>query len=118
MKSGTEPALRGLTAATVPDRPDPVEPPALRPLGLVAIGDPCGTLPGTPPAQSAPSSASSPPGIGSPAATRVRRPGDIDRARVFARIQPELNLDIIAELQLTRWPGTFGPDRTGADGGT
>ena len=108
-------------AATVATRPDPADPPALRMLGLVGIGDPLrdtarGTaaafeaagvrlilITGDHPATAAAIGAQL--GILAPG-DRVARGDagpltaqDIDQARVYARIQPEQKLDIIAELQ-------------------
>ena len=110
-----------VSAATVATRPDPADPPALRLLGLVGIGDPLrdtarGTaaafeaagvrlilITGDHPATAAAIGAQL--GILAPG-DRVARGDagpltaqDIDQARVYARIQPEQKLDIIAELQ-------------------
>ncbi|GAA3336550.1 HAD-IC family P-type ATPase [Amorphoplanes nipponensis] len=110
-----------ISAATVTAAPDPADPPALRVLGLVGIGDPLrdtahdtaaafeaagvrlvlitGDHPATAAAIGAQLGILGP---GDPVARGDRGPltaDDIDRARVFARIQPEQKLDIIAELQ-------------------
>ncbi|MEU8233183.1 cation-transporting P-type ATPase [Actinoplanes sp. NPDC048967] len=110
-----------ISAATVPTLPDPADPPALRVMGLVGIGDPLrdtardtaaafeaagvrlvlitGDHPATAAAIGAQLGILAP---GDPVARGDLGPltaDDIDRARVYARIQPEQKLDIIAELQ-------------------
>jgi len=110
-----------ISAATVATRPDPADPPALRTLGLVGIGDPLRDtardtaaafeaagvrlilITGDHPATAA--AIGTQLGILAPG-DRVARgdagpltASDIDQARVYARIQPEQKLDIIAELQ-------------------
>ncbi|MCA2218977.1 cation-translocating P-type ATPase [Jidongwangia harbinensis] len=110
-----------ISAATVAVAPDPADPPPLRTLGLVGIGDPLRDtardtaaafeaagvhlllITGDHPATAAAIGAQL--GILEPG-DRVARgdtgpltAADIDRTRVFARIQPEQKLDIIAEPQ-------------------
>jgi Ca2+-transporting ATPase len=110
-----------ISAATVAVAPDPADPPTLRRLGLVGIGDPLRDtardtaaafeaagvrlvlITGDHPVTAAAIGAQL--GILNPG-DRVARgdagpltADDIDQARVYARIQPEQKLDIIAELQ-------------------
>ncbi|MEU8609465.1 cation-transporting P-type ATPase, partial [Actinoplanes sp. NPDC048791] len=110
-----------VSAATVTTRPDPADPPPLRVLGLVGIGDPLrdtardtaaafeaagvrlilitGDHPATAAAIGTQLGILAP---GDPVARGDAGPltaADIDRARVYARIQPEQKLEIIAELQ-------------------
>jgi Ca2+-transporting ATPase len=126
LEAAAELAAEGLRVlaigtATVAAEPDPACPPAMRLLGLVGIGDPLrdtardtaaafeaagvrlvlitGDHPATAAAIGAQLGILSP---GDPVARGDAGPltaDDIARARVFARIQPEQKLDIIAELQ-------------------
>jgi P-type Ca2+ transporter type 2C len=115
--------LRVLAVATAVtgDPVDPAQPPALRPLGLVGIGDPLrgsardtaaafddagvklllvtGDHPATAAAIGAELGILEPDGQVARGDLGPLRAGVIDTARVYARTQPEQKLDIIAELQ-------------------
>jgi Ca2+-transporting ATPase len=110
-----------IAAATVADRPDPADPPPVRLLGLVGIGDPLretardtaaafeaagvrlalitGDHPATAGAIGTQLGILFPGGRVACGDDGPLTPDDIEQARVFARIQPEQKLDIIAELQ-------------------
>jgi Ca2+-transporting ATPase len=110
-----------VATATVPEAPDPADPPPVRPAGLVGIGDPlrptavdtaaaferCGVrlllITGDHPATAGAIGARL--GILSPG-DRIARgddgpltPDDVEHARVYARTRPERKLDIMAALQ-------------------